>query len=403
MSTSLLYHGFGVRGYRYVRTEYQGGGVVFTIRQDREQLACSACGSALVVLRGKVERRFLAPPIGRKPVTIVFPVPRIECLSCGLVRRVEISFAERQRRHTKSFERYVVELSRLMTILDVSRHLGVSWGLVREIQKRDLSRRFARPKLRHLRLLAIDEISVKKGYRLMTVVMDLDSGAIVHVAEGTSSKSLKPFLLRLRRARAKVEAVAMDFAGAYVLAVTTFLPRAAVVFDRFHVIQLFNEKLSQLRHDLWREARGARKKVLKGTRWLLLKSPERLSEQGREPERLEAALRLNEPLALAYYLKEELRELWEQEDKETAATFLTDWIRRANASGIRMLETMARTLHSHRVGLLAWYDHPISTGPLEGTNNKIKVMKRIAYGYRDLEFFKLKILALHESRQVLVG
>ncbi len=403
MSTSLLYHAFGIRGYRYVRTEYVDGGVVFAIRQERELLSCPVCRSRHLILRGKVERRFRAPPIGRKPVTVVFPVPRIECLSCGVVRQVEITFARERRRHTQAFERYVLELSRLMTIRDVARHLGVGWDLVKEIQKRDLSRRFSQPKLRDLRLLAIDEIAVKKGYRLMTVIMDLERGAIVHVAEGRSVKAVEPFLRRLRGAGAKVEAVAMDFADSYVLAVKTLLPEAQVVFDRFHVIQLFNQKLSQLRHDLWREATGKRKQVLKGTRWLLMKRGERLQERGGERRRLRAALRLNKPLATAYYMKEELGELWAQEDKATAARFIRDWIGRANRSGIRPLMTLARTLHRHKEGLLAWYDHPISTGPLEGTNNKIKVMKRQAYGYRDLEFFKLKILAMHESRQVLVG
>ena len=403
MSTSLLYHAFGIRGYRYVRTEYADGGVIFNISQDRDRLVCPACGNAPVILRGASERRFLAPPIGRKRVTIVLPVPRIECLSCGAVRQVEIPFAKERRRHTRSFERYVLELSRLMTISDVARHLGVGWDLVKEILKRDLLRRFSKPKLRDLRLLAIDEISLRRGFSLMTVVMDLESGAVVHVVEGRSLKALEPFLRKVRRSGARVEAVAVDFAGAYSLAVTTCLPKAALVYDRFHVMKLMNTKLSQLRHDVWREAVGMQKKVLKGTRWLLLKGPAKLSEERRERERLEEALRLNRPLAVGYYLKEELRELWEQEDKTAAAAFLTDWIQRASTAGIRLLRTMAATLAGHRSGLLAWYDHPISTGPLEGTNNKIKVMKRMAYGYRDMEFFKLKILALHETRQTLVG
>ena len=403
MSTSLLYHAFGIRGYRYTRTGYEDGGVVFTIRQDRGQLRCSACGASPVILRGTVERRFLAPPIGGRPVTIVFPVPRVECLSCGLVRQVEVSFAEERRRHTRTFERYVLELSRLMTILDVALHLGVSWDLVKDIQKRYLTRRFAKPRLKDLRLLAIDEISVRKGHRYMTVVLDLETGVVVYVGKGRGSKALEPFWRRLKSSGARVKAVSTDFSAAYVLAVTTHLPDAVLVFDRFHVIKLMGEKLSDLRRDLQREAEGMQKKVLKGTRWLLLKNPENLDGDRRERERLEEALLLNRPLAAAYYLKEDLRQLWEQKDKETATKFLDDWIRRAQTSGIQILKRFAQTLAARRSGLLAWYDYPISTGPLEGTNNKIKVMKRQAYGYRDQEFFKLKILALHETRRVLVG
>jgi transposase len=139
------------------------------------------------------------------------------------------------------------------------------------------------------------------------------------------------------------------------------------------------------------------------TRWLLLKNPENLDNRRREPERLAEALRLNEPLALAYYMKEDLRQIWAQSDKAAAAAFLDDWIARAEASGIPMLHKFAKTMAMHRYGIVAYYDYPISTGPLEGTNNKIKTMKRQAYGFRDSEFFKLKILALHETRYALVG
>ena len=114
-------------------------------------------------------------------------------------------------------------------------------------------------------------------------------------------------------------------------------------------------------------------------------------------------LKLNELLATAYYMKEDLRRFWEQPGKRFATTFLDGWIRRAETSGIKVLQQMARTLAAHRSGLLAYYDVMISSGPMEGTNNKIKTMKRQAYGFRDREFFKLRILAIHETRYELVG
>ena len=191
---------------------------------------------------------------------------------------------------------------------------------------------------------------------------------------------------------------------AYIQAVRTHLPKATLVFDHFHVVKLFNQKLSDLRRDVQREAEGPlQKKVLKGTRWLLLKNPENLDPKHNEAKRLKEALKLNQPLATAYYMKEDLRQLWMQEDKRRAARFLDDWIARAQVSGVRMLQQFAITLAAHRSGLLAWYDCPISTGPLEGTNTKIRVMQRQAYGFRDTEFFKLKIYALHESTYALVG
>jgi transposase len=304
MSTSLLYHAFSIRGYEYVRTEYRSGQVIFTIQQELKTLRCEACGSHDVQPRGRVERRFRSLPIGSRATTIVFPIPRVACEACGVVRQVEIGFADPRRTYTKAFERYALELSRQMTILDVARHLGVSWDIIKDIQKRDLSRRYAKPKLKDLRQIAIDEIAIAKGHRYVTVVLNLESGAVVFVGDGKGADALKPFWKRLRGSKAKIEAVAMDMSPAYREAVSTHLPKATIVFDHFHVIKLFNDKLSDLRRWLYNRAEDEQKKVLKGVRWLLLKAPENLDAQRDEEQRLEQALKLNRPLALAYYMKE---------------------------------------------------------------------------------------------------
>ena len=378
--------------------------MTFTITQPRESYRCAVCGSANVIGKGKHPRRFRALPIGGKPVYLELDVPRVECRQCGAVRQVKIGFADPRVSYTRAFERYALELSKSMTIKDVAHHLGISWDVIKEIQKRHLKRRFGKPKLKHLKQIAIDEISTGKGYRYVTIVMDLASGAVVHVGKGKGGDALKPFWKRLRASGAKIEAVATDMSPAYIEAVVTHLPDATLVFDRFHVIKLYHEKLSDLRRALYHQlADTMAKSVLKGIRWLLLKRPENLDPTRNEPQRLEEALRLNEPLSIAYYLKEELDQIWEQENREEAEALLMDWILDAESTGIRMLIKFARTLRIHALGILAYYEYPISTGPLEGTNNKIKTMKRQAYGFRDPEFLKLKILGIHETKYALVG
>jgi transposase len=404
MSTSLLCHAFGIRGYQYTRTDYQGGATIFTIHQEPENCRCSACGSPQVQSRGRVQRRFRTVPFGRRATFVVLPIPRVSCQVCGLVRQVKIPLADPRRTYTCSFERYALELSRRMTIRDVAKHLGVGWDVIKDIQKRDLSRRYAKPKLKHLRHIAIDEIAIAKGHRYLTIVLDLESGAVVFVGDGKGAKALKPFGKRLKGSKARIAAVAMDMSPAYREAVSTYLPKAKIVFDRFHVMKLFNEKLSDLRRALHREATDVmQKKVLKGTRWLLLKAAENLDEKRDEKTKLKEALALNQSLATAYYLKEDLRQFWEQPGKKFGTLFLDGWIKRAEASGIKMLQQMAKTLAAHRTGLLAYYDVMITSGPMEGTNNKIKTMKRQAYGFRDHAFFKLKILAIHETKYELIG
>jgi transposase len=290
-----------------------------------------------------------------------------------------------------------------MTIQDVADHLTLGWDTVKDIQARYLKRRFGKPKLDKLKQIAIDEINIGKGHHYLTVVLDLLSGAVVFVGDGKGVDALKPFWKRLRRAHAKIEAVATDMSPAYIRAVRDNLQGAVHVFDHFHVIKLYNEKLSALRRQLFHELSAKGQKLLKGIRWLLLKNPDNLDPTKGEQQRLERALALNEPLAVAYYMKEDLRQIWLQENKFLARMFLSDWLARARVSGIRMLEQFADTLEEHQEGILNYYAYPISTGPLEGTNTKIQLIKRQAYGFRDHEFLKLKILGIHETKHALVG
>jgi transposase len=291
-----------------------------------------------------------------------------------------------------------------MTIQDVAEHLQVSGDTIKDIQKRYLEKRFQKPQRRRLRQRALDEIASGKGHRYLTVVLNVETGAVVFVGDGKGADALEPFWKRLRVSRAKVEAVATDRSVAYLQAVRDHLGDAVHVFDHFHVIKLFNEKRSDFRRELHPEATDRmHQEVLQGTRWLLRKNPENLDPQRKERERLEEALRRNQPLATVSYLKEDLRQIWEQPDKETAARVLEDWIRRAEAACLKMLQKFAATRAMYRSGIVAYDDYRIATGPLEGTTNKIQTMQRSAYGFRDQEFFTLKILALHEAKYALVG
>jgi len=404
MSTSLLYHGFKIYGYKYINTKYGDGRITFHVQAKPELYCCSNCGSREIIKHGIALRTFRLIPIGSESVFLEAAIPRVECRKCGVIRQVKIGFADARHSYTHSFERYALDLSRRTTIQDVARHLGISWDVIKDIQSRYLKRRFSKPRLKKLRLIAIDEIAVAKGHRYLTIVLDLETGAVIFVGSGKEAASLEPFWARLLRSGAKIEAVAMDMSKAYISAVSEHLPGAQIVFDRFHIVKLYNDRLSEFRSDLYREAEDVLKKqVLKGTKWLLLKNPENLDGKRKERERLDEALSLNRSLAVAYYMKEDLRQIWERKDKSSAEKFLEDWAARASASGIQFLQKLAKTLLGYRSGVLAWYDYPISTGPLEGVNNKINTMKRQSYGFRDMAFFKLKILGLHETKYALVG
>jgi transposase len=403
MATRELYRAIGMGGYEPLACWRKEGVFFLQMEAPASCYRCPKCGNGEVTCRGTFDRLVHAPPIGMDRTRLFIKAPRLECKDCRQVLNAVLPNVVPLCNYTKSFARLSVDLRKMMTIRDVARYLGVSDTMIRSIDKKYLQKNFGKPRLRGLKIIAIDEIYLGRKQKFFTIVIDWQTGAIVFAGEGKGENALKPFWKRLRSSRAKVQAVATDMASAYYAAVRKNLPKAKHVFDRFHIIKLMNEKLTELRRDLQAEAEQMDKKVLKGLRWLLLKHPDNLDESKNERTRLEEALALNQSLATAYYLKDDLSQIWQQCDKASAAKFLTDWCNRARASGIKVLKTMAKTLQAYRTGILNWYDFPISSGPLEGINNKIGALQRMAYGYRDPEYFICKLYALHFAKFALIG
>ena len=403
MTTRELYKAIGVAGYEPLACWRKDGVFHLQMSAPAKCYRCPQCGSRDVIRRGQVDRMVHAPRIGMDRTVLFIKTPRLECRICQRVLNAVLPGVVPKCNYTKSLARLVVDLRKMMTIRDVAHYLGVGEGMVRGIDKSYLQRTFGKPRLRNLEVIAIDEIYVGTKNKYFTIVIDWQSGAIVFVGEGKGQNALKPFWKRLRGSKAEIKAVATDMSSAYYAAVIKNLPNALQVFDRFHIVKLMNDKLTQLRRDLQREAELMDRKVLKGMRWLLVKHPDNLDESKNERVRLQEALDLNHSLAVAYYLKEDLSQIWKQSTKAIAAKFLTDWCRRARSSGIKVLITMANTLEGHRNGILNWYDYPISTGPLEGINNKIGALQRMAYGYKDKDYFIAKLYGLHLAKFALIG
>jgi len=289
-----------------------------------------------------------------------------------------------------------------MTILDVAELTGLCWDTVKNLVKERLAKDYAHIRLKELQRLAIDEIYLGRKQKYLTLVIDQESGRIIWVGRGKAGEALSGFWRRLQASGAKIEAVAMDMSQAYARTVTRHLPEALIVFDRFHVMQLMNEKLDDLRRQLVREAESEDAKVaIKGTRWLLLYRRDNLPQS--KARELEKALERNRPLATAYLLKEELALAWEQGSWEAMAEFCGAWCQKAIASGIDQLISMAQSLTDHAEGLLGYTVTLMTNGRMEGINRKIKTMLRQFYGLRDDDFLRLKLYALHESKHKLVG
>jgi len=397
-----MYHCLGIREQECTRTRYEGGKTIFEIRTREDKLYCAKCGSRHVIKNGSTVRQFKCVPIGSRPVILEMAVQRLECKDCGAVQQENIHFVRGKERYTYRMKRFVLDLCRMCTMSDVSKLLHMSWDTVKDILKSELGRKYSRPDLKGLRYIGIDEFAVAKGHIYMTIVVDLETGRIVYVGNGKGADALDGLWPKLRRAGCRIEAVSSDLSEAFISAVREHLPDAVQVYDHFHIVRLMNEKLDRVRLDTYnRETDENKRRLIKGQWWLLLAIGGSLPPKAEE--RLYRALDINRPLATAYYLKESLRRVWWQDNKRNAALVLDDWLDQARESGLKPLVTIAATLQKHRDGILSWYDFHISNGKLEGINNKIKTMKRQAYGYRDMDFFRLKLLSLHDSTYPFSG
>jgi transposase len=266
-----------------------------------------------------------------------------------------------------------------MTVQDVSEVFRLSWGTIKNIDKEYLRKHYSKPVLKDVEIIAIDEFAYQKGHKYQTVVYDLIKGRVIYVGQGRAEESLEKFFERLRRSGATIRAVAMDMWLPYFNAVIYNIPEAKIIFDRFHIAKLMNQTLDEIRRALYHDETFLNDRdLIKGIRWLLLKNNKNLNDEKNERERLEQALQINKPLAQAYYLKEELGELWKQTTKQEADRFLQSWVESVQTTTILALIKFAKTLMAHRSGILNWFDYQISTGPLEGFNNKITLALRLS-------------------------
>jgi transposase len=346
-------------------------------------------------------------PVGTRKTELSVELPRLECKDCGTIKQVSLPFADEKKHYTRSLERLVIELCKFTTIKFVAELTGLSWDTVKRIHQLYLKRKYKWIDIKDLKYIAIDELYLGKKHKFITIVLNLLTGEVVYIGKGKGKDALKGFWKRIKRMDVKIEAVATDMASGYISAVLEHLPEADLVLDHFHLTKWFNDKLSKLRRDIYKEAGKIDKDVLKGSRWLLIKAPENLKSHNDrnkdERYRLQRALEINEPLAKAYYMKERLRLLFQCQDISKAQDELNYWIGEAQGSGIKILVDAAKMLLIWKTFILNWYKHPISTAKLEATNAKIRTLQKKAYGYRDQEYFHLRIFNQHNETYALCG
>lgn len=273
---------------------------------------------------------------------------------------------------------------------EVAVMFDISDGTVRRYDKIVLESDTPPPLLDGITKLLIDEKSVRKGHGYVTVVLNGDTGELLHMAEGKKREALDSFFEKLTEAqRASIVAVGIDRGGAYQASVEAWLPQADIVYDRFHLVANVNQAVDEVRRSLCRQADKEEGKVLKGKRFLVLANQDKLDEDG--AAKLKELLTANEPLAKACTLKEQFRALFEYRRQGWAQRALTNWCAMAEASELAPFQRLARGFLKQSARVCGFVKHGLTSGLIEGFNNLIARIIHKACGMRDLDYLELKL------------
>lgn len=387
--------------------EHATARVVLTLQAVRGHVkTCGRCGRAVTAVHDISPREVRDLPILDAETWLIVPRARVLCPECGPTVEA-VPWLDRYQRMTKRLSEAIERLCAVLPIKHVAEWFGVGWDTVKQIDQRGLARRLGPVDLRDVRVVALDEFALHRGHRYATVAADPVTKRVLWVGPGRGSEDVRPFFELLGPAgRTHLEAVVMDMSGAFTKVVRESCPHVAIVYDLFHVVAQYGREVIDRvrvdevnrigralpRGDRGRVRRVAERRVLRSARWLLLRNRDHLAHPA-DRVRLRELLRVNRALFIVYVLKDDLKQLWHYRYPAAARRFWRGWYRRALASRLPPLIRFARSLATRVDGVINHCRYPLNNGFLEGINNKIKVLKRMAYGYRDNQYFFLKIRA----------
>ena len=360
---------------------------------------CSRCGAVAREVHDVTERRIRELPILEAETWLVVPLSRVGCRTCGPTVEA-LPWLDRYARMTKRFAENVARLAAVLPIKQVAEWFGLSWDTVQAIDRAALETRLGPIDLTGVRRIVLDEFAIQKGHRYATVVAEPETRRVLWVARGRRREDVRPFFELLGPAGcAALDAAVMDMSEAYEAETRAHCPHVTIVYDLFHVVAKFGrEVIDRVRVDETNRVAAAgrgpareRRRVIKGARWLLLRNASNLRSE--ERVRLRELLAANRRLWVVYVLKDALKALWRYKYRGAAERAWRAWYGWAVRSRIPALVRFARQLKAKLPGILAHCRYPLHTGVLEGINNKIKVLKRMAYGFRNDDYFFLKIRA----------
>lgn len=357
------------------------------VEKNSTKERCSYCGFISNHVHDSRTRKVRDLSVLGKPLFLFVKVYRFRCRNCNEVFSQTFESVGPNRHQTNRYREYLYQMCSGSTIKEVSRKERVPYTTVERIFY-SVAKEKEIEHLEHIDgvlennglVLSLDEIAVRKGHRYETVLMDAKSGCVLGMEHHRSYDSTQSLLTKNVLSNKLVHTVVLDMWEPFHKAVKSTFPEACVVVDKYHVVQKVTQALDQIR-----------KKVpgLKKVRFKLLKGSEKLTTK--DKHQLDAMLEEHLELSYAYFLKELFREVYRAPDYDTAETLLEEWLQLAWSSPFTAFHQVAKTIENWKAQILQYFLTPFTNGRIEGTNHKIKNIKRRAFGFRNLERFRLRV------------
>lgn len=377
------------RGFTYNEIIIKDDVVFIFLIRTRKTATCRNCGRRNPIGLESYKRTIRDLDLGTKKCYITFFEEKLKCV-CGSRGFEEIDFVRPYSRCTIRFEEYIYLLCEKMTIKDVSEIVHLNWKTVKDIDKHYIEKQMEKLKNLNPRRIGVDEIAYEKGHKYLTIVRDLDLNAVIWVGRKRKKDTLDQFFDEIGIEKSsKIKLVVLDMWDPYIASIKEHCPRVEFVFDKFHIIKKVNEALDKIRKKEFADATVKEKLNMKRKRFIILKRYRNLSE--RQLERLDELMKNNENLYKSYLLKEQISDIFDEEDHENALNRLSEWIKNVQESSIEPFEKVVRTLRRYSYGIHNYFKYKVTNVGSEGINTKINVVRRKAYGFWDLDYFILKI------------
>lgn len=378
--TKVLSNILGMKHVRVVGCEFVGEGLVIDVAPTTRIARCSGCGCRVRRLYDRrLGRLWRHLDLGGMQVHLRYDLRRGDCSRCG-VRTELVPWAEPDSMFTRPFEDQVAYLAQRMDKTAIAGLMRVAWNTVGSIAGRVVRRLIPQDRLAGLRVIGIDELSYRRHHKYVTIVTDHETGKVVWAREGKNAKTLDAFFAELGTERcAQLQTVTLDMSQAYIRSTQTHAPQASIVFDRFHVQKLAHDALDEVRRTLVaKHTDTEQRRVLKKTRFVLLKNPENRSSV--ERRKIAQIQTTNRPLYRAMLLKDSLTSILDRGQYYVARDQLSGWLAWAARSRLAPFVRVAKTIRRHLHGILAYLNTGLSNGRSEGLNGKARVITRRSYG-----------------------